>query len=165
MDLHEKVKCILDKKQIVMLETIANDCSISELESARALPEEMRAFCAGDCFDAVWQDMETWASATFIIQHAGNVLEIKSKIPSGKHSHGYFNLEHGQPLSGHIKAELVSDICFLSLPFMGKESHSIQFFDKNGAVLFAVYVGREKHALIPEAKDSFISMRTKFCHN
>lgn len=164
MDLREKVKAILAEKKMVMLDTIATDCAISELEAARALPDSMRAFCSGDSFDAVWQGMETWPSATFLMQHAGNVLEVRSKVPSGKHAHGYFNLEHDQPLGGHIKAESITDICFLSLPFMGMESHSIQFFDKDGAVLFDVYVGRENHVLIPAAKDSFMSMRATLCH-
>lgn len=163
MDLEKRIQEILTGRKMVMLLTIAEECGISELEAARALPEKMRAFCAEEQFNAVWSDLVQWPSATFIMRHGGSVIEIKGKIPNGKEGGGYFNLESGSPLGGHIRHDQVTDICFLSMPFMGLESHSIQFFDAQGAVLFSVYVGREKRELIPEALNSFLSMRNKFC--
>ena len=50
-------------------------------------------------------------------------------------------------------------MAFLSLPFMGLESHSIQFFDAAGAVVFSIYVGRENRALIPSVKERFLALR------
>lgn len=95
--------------------------------------------------------------------HAGSVIEIKGKIPSGKLGGGYFTLEHGAPSGGHLRSDLVTDICFLSLPFMGLESHSVQFFGADGAVLFSVYAGREKRRLLSAALEGFWAMRTIFC--
>lgn len=159
MSIEERVKQILAERKMVMLSTIAEECSITELEAARALPDEMRAFCAGSQFKEVWERMGQWPKATFIMTHCGNVLEVRGKIPSGKESNGYFNLDHDAPLSGHLRSDLVTDICFLSLPFMGLESHSVHFFGADGAVIFSVYVGREKRVLIPEALEGFMSMR------
>ena len=45
---------------------------------------------------------------------------------------------------------------------MGLESHSVQFFDTAGAVLFSVYVGRENKKLMPEAREGFFSLREAF---
>lgn len=42
---------------------------------------------------------------------------------------------------------------------MGLESHSIQFFDAAGAVVFSIYVGRENRALIPSVKERFLALR------
>ena len=50
-------------------------------------------------------------------------------------------------------------MAFLSLPFMGLESHSIQFFDAADAVVFSIYVGRENRALIPSVKERFLALR------
>ena len=50
-------------------------------------------------------------------------------------------------------------MAFLSMPFMGLESHSVQFFDAGGGVVFSVYAGRENHRIIPSVKASFLSMK------
>ena len=42
---------------------------------------------------------------------------------------------------------------------MGLESHSVQFFNTAGTVLFSVYVGRENRQLIPAARESFFALR------
>lgn len=157
--LRQRVAELLQEKKMVMLTRLAEICGVSEQCAAEALPEEMRAFAAGECFDALWEEVTRWENATFIMQHGGSVVEIKGRIPAGKHGGGYFNLEHGLPLGGHIASSKVARLCFLSLPFMGLESHSVQFFDVQGAVLFAVYVGREQRTLIPAARESFFRLR------
>ena len=83
----------------------------------------------------------------------------QGKIPEGRHGHGYFNLSGGSGLGGHLKIDDLGHICFLSLPFMGLESHSVQFFNAAGTVLFSVYVGRENRQLIPAARESFFALR------
>ena len=42
---------------------------------------------------------------------------------------------------------------------MGLESHSVQFFNAAGTVMFSVYVGRENRQLIPAARESFFALR------
>ena len=74
-------------------------------------------------------------------------------------NHCYFNLSGGSGLGGHLKIDALGHICFLSLPFMGLESHSVQFFNAAGTVLFSVYVGRENRQLIPAARESFFALR------
>lgn len=160
--LKDRVSEILANCKFVMLSTIAQQCGITELEAAKALPDEMRTFCSGDQFLPVWEKMTRWPGATFIMVHEGNVVEIAGRLPAGKVGGEYFNLEHGFALGGHVSYGKIRDICFLSLPFMGRESHSVQFFDGAGATLFAVYVGRENHVLIPEAVDGFMEMRKNF---
>ena len=161
-NLADRVLESLQNQKVVMLFTIAEEYGISELEAARALPVEMSSFCPGDKFLEVWEGASQWPRATFIMRHAGTVLEICGKIPAGKVGNGYLNLAHNAPLGGHIKYDSVRDICFLSMPFMGRESHSIQFMDANGAVLFSIYVGRDNHVLNPTALAAFQSMRNTF---
>ncbi len=160
--LRQRLMTMLEERKPVVLKGLAAECGVSELCVAHALPNEMRAFAPKEAFDAVWDGLTTWDSATFLVQHGGSVVEIKGRIPKGKHAGGYFNLVGGAPLGGHICSERVASICFLSMPFMGLESHSVQFLDMQGAVLFAVYVGREKRELIPSARESFFQMREQF---
>ena len=48
------------------------------------------------------------------------------------------------------------------MPFMKRESHSVQFFAKDGTVAFSVYVGRENHQLIPAVADAFKADKARF---
>lgn len=157
--LRESINTALREKKPVMLASFAERFGVSELEAATALPDDMRAFAGGDAFDTVWQTLASWENATFIMTHLGSVVEIKGRIPEGRHGHGFFNLTGGNGLGGHLKVDDLGHICFLSLPFMGLESHSVQFFNAAGTVLFSVYVGRENRQLIPAARDSFFALR------
>ena len=71
-----------------------------------------------------------------------------------------FNLKGGDGgLGGHLRIEGLGRIAFLPCRSWDGESHSVQFFDVAGAVLFSVYVGRENHKLIPAARDAFFALR------
>ena len=64
-----------------------------------------------------------------------------------------------EALGGHIRTDAVTDIAFLSMPFMGLESHSVQFFNAEGAVVFSIYAGRENHSIIPSVREAFLKLR------
>lgn len=160
--LKEALLAALQEKKPIMLGHLAASHKVSELEVARALPEEMRAFAPASALESVWDELTGWARATFIMQHLGSVLEVKSRIPAGKHMHGYFNLMGEAPLNGHLKTDDLEAICFLSMPFMGLESHSLQFFNREGAVKFSIYAGRgENREILPEVRESFMKLRQK----
>ncbi len=142
-----------------MLSSLAQECGITEMEVALALPEEMCAIIDGSNFEAIWRQISGWEKATFIMQHRGHVIEVQGKINAGKIGHGYYNIFGEEGLCGHIKADAIVCIAFLSMPFMGKESHSLQFFDADGSVLFSVYLGRRNHEIIPSVRDQFMEMK------
>lgn len=162
MELETRVQKFLAENKMATLLSLAESCDLSELQAARALPARMRSFCPSHSFKELWAELTKWPQATVILRHGGSIIEIKSPIPAGKDGCGYFNLEPGAPLGGHIRADLVEGICFLSLPFMGMESHSVQFFDASGTIVFGIYVGRKNGVLIAEALASFLALRQTF---
>ncbi len=164
---HEELRArvaeaLAENKEPVMPASLAGRFGVTELEAVRALPDEMRAFAPASAFNDIWDGLTTWPNATIIIQHMGCVFEIKSALVRGKHGHGYFNLFGDVPLGGHLKLDELDCVCFLSMPFMGRESHSVQFFHSGGEVMFSIYAGRENHQLIPAARDSFLALKEKF---
>ena len=164
---HEELRArvaeaLAENKGPVMPASLAGRFGVTELEAVRALPDEMRAFALASAFNDIWDGLTTWPNATIIIQHMGCVFEIKSALVRGKHGHGYFNLFGDVPLGGHLKLDELDCVCFLSMPFMGRESHSVQFFHSGGEVMFSIYAGRENHQLIPAARDSFLALKEKF---
>ena len=157
--LAQALKAALEQRKPWMLSSLAHEVGVTEKEAAEALPDGMCAFTPGSGFIRVWEALGTWESATFLVRHEGHVLEIRGRIPAGKAGHGFYNLAEGEALGGHILAGAVADIAFLSMPFMGLESHSVQFFDERGHVVFAVYAGRENHRIIPSVKEAFLQLR------
>lgn len=157
--LAQALKAALEQRKPWMLTSLAREFSVTEKQVAEALPEDMCAFAPGSSFIKVWESLATWESATFIVQHEGHVLEIQGRIPAGTPGHGYYNLADGEALGGHIRADAVADMAFLSMPFMGLESHSVQFFDAHGHVAFSVYAGRENHRIIPSVREAFFRLR------
>ena len=49
------------------------------------------------------------------------------------------------------------------MPFMGLESHSVQFFDADGHVAFSIYAGRgDDKKILPEIRESFFALKASF---
>lgn len=69
--LGESIAAALREKKPVMLASLAERFGVSELEVARALPDEARAFAGKDAFDTVWQALTSWENATFIMGASG----------------------------------------------------------------------------------------------
>lgn len=160
-ELQEKIQEALQQKKIITLSGLSQEFGVSEKEIAEVLPYDLCHLVSGEHFNTVWENLAAWEKATFIIQHCDHVIEIKCTIPLGKYGHGYYNLMGENPLGGHIKSDSIQHIAFLSIPFMGLESHSVQFFDKNGSVCFSIYAGREKKILIPSVKQAFLTLKEK----
>lgn len=163
-EVRERILAALAEKKPVMLGDIASRFGLSELDIARLLPGDICGFAVAEAFEQVWTGLAGWEKATLIVTHLGNVLEIKGRMPQGSFGHGYFNLmDKENPIGGHLKVDGLAVIAFISLPFMGLESHSVQFFNADGAVMLSVYAGRENRQLVPRVRESFINMRQALC--
>ncbi|MCV5231375.1 heme utilization cystosolic carrier protein HutX, partial [Escherichia coli] len=64
---------------------------------------------------------------------------------SGFHRHGYFNLRGKHGMSGHIKAENCTHIALIERKFMGMDTASILFFNKEGSAMLKIFLGRDDH--------------------
>ena len=161
----EKLNDLLHAKKPVTLGLIAKELQCTALEAAYVLPSENCAFVRRDVgFETVWSELCTWERVTFFISHEGHVFEIVTKLSPGKSAMGYYNILHADAtLGGHIKADAIADMAFISMPFMGRESHYVAFFGLDGSLHFSVYVGRDNHHLIASVKDAFTLAKARFC--
>jgi hypothetical protein len=142
------------------LDQISEDLGVPEAVVAMLLDADMCMILPPSAFENVWSAMVQWEKATFITATPGAIIEIKGRLPKGEFGHGYFNIgEQDNPLSGHIQVDAIAAVCLVSKPFMGLESHSVRFYNKTGALMFAVYVGRNGKTLIPSVKESFMKLR------
>lgn len=160
-ELSQALASSLAEKKPWTLASLAQEYKLTEKEVAKNLPEDMCAFTSGKHFIQVWEALVSWEKATLIVQHKSHVFEVKCQVPVGKPGHGYYNIMGEEGLGGHIKVDAITDIAFLSMPFMGLESYSVQFFNAEGEVAFALYAGRENHKIILSVKESFLKLKQK----
>ena len=130
-----KINELLNSGRPVTLETIAQALSVTAQEAAHLLPEGSATFAPGSDFESVWAAIAEWEKITFIVSAHGNVIEVETKLVTGKAAMGYYNLMGGKsPLQGHFKYGDISEIGFVTMPFMGRESHFAAFFTTSGEV-------------------------------
>ena len=127
-----------------VLEQIAREYAVSTFEVVRALPAEHRTIVPGVRFEEVMQALTGWGEVLLIVHTADIVLECAGKIPPGSLARGTYNLHGDSPIGGHLKAENCRHIAFVSRPFMGRPSCSLQFFNGAGEAMFKVFVRRDK---------------------
>ena len=85
--MEEKVAAVLSSKAPATLKTLAAATGLTELEASKLLPADSRAYADGSKFDAVWSSACAWPSATFFLEHLGNVIEVSCKLAEGKHGY------------------------------------------------------------------------------
>ena len=158
---------MMSAKYPVTVGTVAKKLEMSELEAARRMPTDMIQFVKGEMterFDELWEALCDWEKATLFIIHGGHVFEIAAKLSKGKRAQGYYNiLSKDAVVGGHLNYENVAAAAFMTMPFMGRESLSVQFFDNDGKCSFSVYAGRENHKIIESVKEAFMRDRESFC--
>ena len=165
MNNEEKIAQLMNAKKPVTLGLIAKELGCSDLEAARVLPTENCSFIKDiNRFDDLWLCMSQWEKVTLFIIHESHVFEIQSKLSAGKRAMGYYNiLNKDAVIGGHIRPESLETAAFISMPFMGRESHYVAFFGKDQKLHFCIYVGRENHQLIESVKEGFLKAKAQFC--
>lgn len=145
-----------------VLEQIARDYGVSTFAVVEALPAAQRAILPGDRFEAVMADVSGWGEVLFIVHTPDIVLECKGTLPLGSFSRGYYNVHGDSPIGGHIRADNCASIAFVSRPFMGRASRSVQFFNKAGEAMFKVFVRRDaQRELIAPQVERFDQLRAR----
>ncbi len=145
-----------------ILERIATEHGVSTHDVVAALPAAHRTLVGGDRFSEVMEDLQSWGEVLFIVHTPDIVLECVGRIPPGSVGHGYFNLHGDSPIGGHIRYEACTAIAFVSRPFMGRQSCSVQFFNAAGEAMFKVFVRRDSaRNLLPGQVANFEALRTR----
>lgn len=162
-----KIESVLNAKFPATLKTVAKALGTSELEAAQKMPPKIVSFLKGNIqtqFSELWQELTTWQKVTLFLVCDEHIFEIQAPLTIGKEGHGFYNiLDHNAVIGGHLSPSTLKTVAFLEMPFMGRESLSLQFFNNADKVSFSIYVGRENHQLIESVKEAFFKTKEKFC--
>jgi putative heme utilization carrier protein HutX len=127
----------------VIVEHAAQEAGVTALAVVRALPDNLRSFADGVHFIDVMSDVSRLGDVTLIVHTDDGIMEFGGPIPAGQLSRGYYNIPGTTGFHGHIRHERCTEIAFVERPFMGRNSASILFFNRDGTIMFKIFVGRD----------------------
>jgi len=146
-----------------ILEMIAAQSGLTTREVVSCLPESCCQFVEGEHFEAIMTELSEWGEILLIVHTADGVFECAGPMPKGSFGRGFYNLERGSPIRGHIRADNCDAICLVRRPFMGKETCSLQFFNTHGDAMFKVFVNRAEDGSLDAGQVSrFEGLWTRF---
>jgi putative heme utilization carrier protein HutX len=146
-----------------VIEALAREHGVTTLAATRMLPAANARFAPGSAFADIMAALTAWGEVLFIVHTPNIVLECRGAVPPGEFGRGYYNLHGESPIGGHIKAERCEAVAFVRRPFMGRDSCSIQFFDRDGDAMFKVFVRRgEDRSLDQDQVQEFEALAAKY---
>lgn len=110
----------------------------------------------------LWERLDRWEVALFLIQTAGVTLGMNGKLPplrkESLESTPILNWRNG--LDGYILVDQLGSVFLLNYPLFGKENLALCFLTKGGELMFSVYAGRGKDSREIPSKvyDSYVSL-------
>lgn len=126
-----------------VIEDVARQHGVTPRDVIEALPEEMRRVRSGERFADAMQDIAGWGEVTLILHTDDGIFEFTGTLPRGEIGRGYFNLMQPTGLHGHLRHERCGGVAFVERPFMGKASAFVAFLNRDGGIMFKVFVGRD----------------------
>jgi putative heme utilization carrier protein HutX len=128
-----------------LFERVADEHGVTCRDAVEALPKDMRRIAGGDTFITAMDDIAEWGDVTFIVHTPDGIFEIGGPVPKGTEGRGYFNLAGSAGLHGHLRHDRCGGVAFVERPFMGKNSASVLFLNRDGGFMFKVFVGRDEN--------------------
>lgn len=158
---NDAIRTALRANPGAVMEDLAKEHGVTTKDILSLLPEGEAVTVDGSRFEAVMREMTTWGELTLVVNTGDVILEAKGSLPEGSLAQGYYNL-HGKPIGGHLKASNCDLIAFVSRKLFSSDTHSVQFYNRQGACMFKVYLGRDtERQLIPEQVARFKAFRDR----
>ena len=160
-DSRAAVVAALEKEPGAVIEAIAEDNAVTPADVITCLPDGQATTVDGVLFEDIMGEIAAWGEVTFIVNTPDLIFEAKGEVPKGAMGRGYYNL-FGKPIGGHLKADNCASISFVSRKLFTSDTHSVQFYNKDGGCMFKIYLGRDKdRQLIPEQVAKFAECRDR----
>jgi putative heme utilization carrier protein HutX len=156
------IRAALAEKPDGVLEAVAESCGATMEEVLAHLGPDQGLRIDGSRFEEIWSELTGWGPVMFIVHTRDGVFEVAGALPPGTPGRGYFNIHGDSPIGGHLKADRCSSIWLVDRPFFGRRSCSVQFVNRDGGVMFKVFVARgEDRTLQPEQLARFEALKAR----
>ena len=128
-----------DRKQMVLL--LALELGVPEEEVVRAMPGELVEKLDLDRWEEMIRQFEGLSDVHVIVSNGAVTLENVGRFGKFSSSQGFFNVQT-ESLDMHIRVPALASVYAIRKPSHtdGKEALSFQFFDREGAAAFKVFL-------------------------
>jgi putative heme utilization carrier protein HutX len=126
-----------------VIEDVAKRHDVTCRQVVEALPAEMRRFAPGTAFADAMMDIARWGDVTLIVNTDDGIMEFTGPVAEGKVAGNYYNVMGRTGFHGHLRHERCATVAFVERPFMGRASAFVSFFNREGGIMFKVFVGRD----------------------
>jgi putative heme utilization carrier protein HutX len=148
----------------VVFEDAAREHNVAPRAVVEALPQEMRRFAPGSAFIDAMNDIAEWGDVQVIVHTEDGIMETGGPIPKGSVARGYFNLMGRTGFHGHLKHERCAAIAFVERPFMGRTSNLLIFINRDGGIMFKIFVGRDENGQLKQNQvEKFRALADRLC--
>ena len=148
MTQNQELRDSLARKPGQVLEVLADEYQTSLETVIQSLPAEMWQKTEGTRILDILQTIATWEHPVTTIIHTPDIIaEISVRLPGGRVARGYYNFDKnpdGSGIHGHLRHEHCAAIYRVERPFMGKDTVSLNFVNRNGGAMFKIFVGRDE---------------------
>jgi len=140
----------------VAVENHASERGVSPREIIESLPRDAFSLAAPRCFLAVMDNIATWGPVSVPLNMADGIVEFNLVLPPGEVKNGYFYWLKNGPIRGRLRIDQCDTIAFVERPFMGRPSAAVLFFNRDGNIMFKVFLARdEDHQLDQRQLEAF----------
>jgi len=147
-----------------ILEALAVEHHVTLRETLECLPADLWQRAPGSAFVPILQDVASWGPVLVLVHTPDVILECHGPLPPGGLGRGFYNFEHGSPLRGHLRADHCADVFFVRRLFMGRDTRSIVFCNREGEGMFKIFVDRDEQAeLRSEQVERFHALADRVC--
>ncbi len=128
-----------DRKQMVLL--LARQLGVPEVEVVRAMPEDLVKELDFSQWEEIIRSFEPLGHVHVIVSNGATTLENVGQFGKFGTSQGFFNIQT-KSLDMHIRSYALESVFAVRKPSHtdGKDALSFQFFDKQGAAAFKVFL-------------------------
>jgi heme iron utilization protein len=99
-----------------------------------------------------------------IVHTEDGIMEFGGPVPKGQVARGYFNLMGRTGFHGHLRHDRCGGIAFIERPFMSRTSCLLALLNKDGGVMFKIFVGRDDRSeLKADQLERFRALRERLC--
>lgn len=129
----------------VAIESEAAERGVSPRDIVEALPREAFSLASSRHFLAVMDSVSTWGPVSVPLTTASSIVEFNLVLPLGEIKNDYFYWLREGPIRGRLRVDQCDCIAFVERPFMGRPSAAVLFFNREGNIMFKIFLSRDEN--------------------
>jgi putative heme iron utilization protein len=165
----ESVRSGIAENPYLSVSQLAEDLHASEADVVLALPLGMRVKVRLEDTEKLWREMETWPRVLVHFARGiepgaptgpGLPLGALSETPEGADAPAYAT---ELPPVIRLRREGLGSVWFVWNSLLSEGSHSVRFFDRQGAHVLSVFLARDRTGRVhPVSKHAFDEARKRY---